>query len=281
MSSIMDELKTLQSERTGSGAPGPAETGDDGPPAGGAPVLGTPGRGRRRPPALVLGVVIALGALAAALVLPGRGGKSPPGETSTAARRDEGVPDTRDAQATTETDATELALAKPHDAAGPAASEAAGGIATPEKPADADSEGGADAEGGAAGEVDESPEGPPDEGVGPDTTTEVAEASGEAGSEPVEAAGTEPDEGAGPEPPKKVAPPVRVLTKAEDEANKVAIRGLKVFGVLVDDKGGGVYTSAGELRVGSRLNDMQVTEVTARYVIFKSCNKRYRWMLPH
>jgi hypothetical protein len=93
-------------------------------------------------------------------------------------------------------------------------------------------------------------------------------------ADPVEATGAEPVEAA---PPK---PPVRVLTLEEDEANKAAIRGLKVFGVLADERGVGVYTSEGELRAGGRFHEMEVTEVTLRFVLFESGSKRYRWLLP-
>jgi hypothetical protein len=81
--------------------------------------------------------------------------------------------------------------------------------------------------------------------------------------------------------PEPVEKPVHILTRDEDEANKTAIRSLKVFGVLADDDGVGVYTSEGELRTGDRFNGMTVTEVTSRYVVFERGNKRYRWMLPH
>ena len=95
--------------------------------------------------------------------------------------------------------------------------------------------------------------------------------------EPVAEAGPEAVERAVPEPAEE---PVRILTKAEDETNKAAIRSLKVFGVLADDRGIGVYTSEGELRKGDRFNGMAITEVTSRYVLFECGNKRYRWMLP-
>jgi hypothetical protein len=76
------------------------------------------------------------------------------------------------------------------------------------------------------------------------------------------------------------APPVRTLTEAEDKANKAAIRSLKVFGVMSDERGIGVYTSEGELRKGCRFSGMTITEVTPQYVVFECGSKRYRWLLP-
>jgi hypothetical protein len=280
MSSIMDELKTLQSERTGSGAPGRGETGDDEPPAGGGPVLRTPGRGRRRPPGLVLGVGIAIGALAAALVLPGRGGKPPARDGSTLARATEQpAEETEDAGSVpaagaqtipneAEPEATPDRALAPTEPEVPEAPEARTTEPAVVKPDDADGAVAAQA----ASEAEESPEGPPDESTRLAAADEAAESPGESGPEAVEEAHLEPV--------KEAPPPVRVLTPAEDAANKAAIRGLKVFGVLVDQKGVGVYTSEGELRVGSRFKEMDVTEVTSRYVVFESGNKRYRWLLP-
>jgi hypothetical protein len=87
-------------------------------------------------------------------------------------------------------------------------------------------------------------------------------------------------EAAEPDAPEPAKEPVRVLTTAEDKANKAAIRSLKVFGVIADERGVGVYTSEGELRKGERFNGMAIIEVTSRYVLFECGNKRYRWMLP-
>jgi len=71
-----------------------------------------------------------------------------------------------------------------------------------------------------------------------------------------------------------------MLTQAEHEANMTAIRGLRVLGVFEDGKGVAVYTSAGELRAGEQFNEMDITEVTLKYVVFECGNKRYKWMLP-
>jgi hypothetical protein len=99
-------------------------------------------------------------------------------------------------------------------------------------------------------------------------------------AEPVEEAASEPEEVAS-EPVEEEAPaaPVRVLTRAEDEANKAAIRGLKVMAVFGDERGIGVYTSGGELRRGGRFQGMDITQVTLKYVVFECGNKRYKWML--
>jgi hypothetical protein len=78
-----------------------------------------------------------------------------------------------------------------------------------------------------------------------------------------------------------VTQPVRVLTEAEDEANKAAIRGLSVRAVFGDETGITVYTSAGPLREGVRFRGMDVVEVTTRSVVFECGNKRYRWCLPN
>jgi hypothetical protein len=102
-----------------------------------------------------------------------------------------------------------------------------------------------------------------------------AESVAVVGSESLEIASAEPVEAPLPK------PPVRILTLEEDEANKAAIRELKVFGVLADEQGVGVYTSEGELRAGGQFRAMQVTEVTLRSVLFECGNKRYRWLLPH
>jgi hypothetical protein len=76
------------------------------------------------------------------------------------------------------------------------------------------------------------------------------------------------------------APPVRTITKAEDEANKAAIRALKVHAVLSDEHGIGLYTSEGHLHEGSSFRGMEVKTITSRYVVFEYGPKRYKWLLP-
>ncbi len=271
MSSIMDELKTLQGKRDASRVGGDAGERPAEPPASPAPMLGAPQAPRRRRSGLVLGVLIALVALGVALVLPRLGGRSRAGERPTVAAADEhpseSSPDAQgDAVANAggavahdaEPDATDdtpvaLAEADTHEVAGAGAT----GVALVE-PRDVDDTTIPEVADGAS-----APEEPADESAAPEEATARVEE-------------TRPElvKGAAP------ALPVRVLTLAEDEANKAAIRGLKVFGVLADEKGIGVYTSAGELREGSRFNEMDVTKVTSRYVILECGNKRYKWMLP-
>jgi len=117
----------------------------------------------------------------------------------------------------------------------------------------------------------------PDEQLAQAVDAAPGDAEAAPGPEPVAEATPEAVERAVPEPAEE---PLRVLTEAEHEANKTAIRSLKVFGVIADDHGVGVYTSEGELRTGDRFNGMAVTEVTSKYVVFECGNKRYRWMLP-
>jgi len=124
---------------------------------------------------------------------------------------------------------------------------------------------------------DAEPVTPPDQQLAQAESAGSSDAPVASAPEPVAEADPEAVEGAIPEPAKE---PVRVLTQAEDEANKAAIRSLKVFGVIADDNGVGVYTSEGELRQGDRFSGMAITEVTSRYVLFECGNKRYRWMLP-
>jgi len=152
----------------------------------------------------------------------------------------------------------------------------------------------------------EPPEHPAGESVAPDLTAETTETPGpgpeqesvateaettaEAQTPAIADTAASPDETARPQPGPATdaaadtipAPEVqvRVLTQEEDEANRAAIRDLKVLAVLAGDKGVGVYTSAGELRTGKQFGGMDIARVTNRYVIFECGNKRYKWMLP-
>jgi len=240
MSSIMDQLRTLQGKRAASQPPG-----DSGLPPVGGPDVRAPARGaqRARRYGLMIGVLVGFAVLGASLVV-FKGGAPTPVETRPAAAEA--------AQPSGESGpGVQLALALDLRDTAPEPAE--------EPPSDpAPSVSLEPVEEAAPEPVEEAPPEPPEE----------------AASEPVGEAPPEPE----PEVPSKA--PVRVLSQAEHEANMAAIRGLQVVGVLDDGKGIGVYTSEGELRAGGQFDRMDIAEVTLRYVVFESGNKRYKWMLP-
>jgi len=310
MSSIMDELRRLQGKRTPgrpSSSPDPSDVPDASEPldaqladAPGAPVLthraaaGHPGEHTR----LLLGGLIAALALAAALSIAVLGGwpreesapvamasrQDAPQETTEPADVADPAPDVH---AATEPPGPDVA-ADNEPVAADQPVEVAEAV-EPSQEADAAKmdlvvarlhvleaiEPLHEPPGGESHDAE--PATPPDQQLAEVASPGSGDAPAAPAPEPAAEASPEAVERAVPEP---VEEPVRILTKAEDEANKTAIRSLKVFGVLADDRGIGVYTSEGQLRKGDRFNGMAITEVTSRYVLFECGNKRYRWMLP-
>jgi len=253
MSSIMDELKKLQGKRAAS------------PPPPTAPEIAAPMREalRAKRYSRALGVLVGLAVLGATLVVlkSARPSRGPDAATTavTEKRSAQNEPETQLAMASVaETPVPNEAQGAEHDAPAP--------VEDPE-PVEAIEE-----------TLPESVEQTSPDAV-PSPSRELVEA---ASPEPVEAASPEPVEAASPEPVEAAPPkaPVRMLTQAEHEANMTAIRGLRVLGVFEDGKGVAVYTSAGELRAGEQFNEMDITEVTLKYVVFECGNKRYKWMLP-
>ena len=296
MSSIMDNLRALQGER---GAPGPPGSPGQSPAKGPGAVVSRPvvARARRRwCSGPVLGALVALAAVSVVLVAIKVGRPLRGGETAIAAASGEPSsagpvqPAGSPAKVTAKVTANETGGDAAHDAAaGPDATEVAlvepgdtdaGAMATldesdpPEVDVTmADDVGsGSDAAEPEAAPAEEALVEPVEEAPA-EPVVVVAEPQAEAPAEPVEEAPVERVESAAP------AVPVRVLTQAEDEANKAAIRGLKVMAVFGDERGIGVYTLRGELRRGGRFSGMDITQVTLKYVVFECGNKRYKWML--
>ena len=266
MSSIMDELRRLQGRRTQPHAP------LDGvlPPPEPSPVPAQVVAARPKAqvsPARVVGILaFALVGLVALLMLPTLGGRR-----ESAAKKTAAAPD------------TVLAKAERHPPAEPDVARPAGTSpdAAPERKVSPPT-----APDGVSGESSEEPA----ELAAflnsietlPEPRFELASLPAPTDAQPVEetvpadetadtAAGTLEE---------TVTEPARVLTEAEDEANRAAIRGLAVHAVFGDDHGIVVYSSAGELREGSHFNGMDVKQVTTRSVLFECGNKRYRWLLP-
>lgn len=288
MSSIMDELKTLQGSRVAGKRPA-GRGGEPGPEGAARPPHPVWSR-QRSQTGVVLGLAAVLVVLLAVLVVRVGGGPPRTADRSTvvaAADRPEekaadvGAEVVADAAAAaTETEAgarqdrasvlAELIGRMMFRADGRAAPEASD---PPETVPTEEPERALTDKAGAEPLPEVAPE-PPEINEAETAEATSSEPVETASAEPVEVACTEPVEVA---PPK---PPVRILTQEEDEANKAAIRGLKVLGVLADDRGVGVYTSSGELRAGGRFHGMQITEVTLRSVLFESGNKHYRRLLP-
>ena len=271
MSSIMDELRRLQGRRTQPHAPldgvvPPSEPSPPPEPPAHARIVPACPKARSIPTHIVAILAFALVGLVALLMLPTLGGRR-----ESAAKKTAAAPDTVLAKAERQPPAEP-------DAARPA--ETSPG-ATPEQKVSPPT-----APDGASGESSEEPAElaaflDPIERL-PEPRFELASVPAPTDAQPVEetvpadetadtAAGTLEE---------TVTEPARVLTEAEDEANKAAIRGLAVHAVFGDDHGIVVYSSAGELREGSHFNGMDVKQVTTRSVLFECGNKRYRWLLP-
>ena len=267
MSSIMDELRRLQGRRTQPHAP------LDGvlPPPEPSPVPAQVVAARPKAqvsPARVVGILaFALVGLVALLMLPTLGGRR-----ESAAKKTAAAPDTVLAKAERQPPA-EPDAARPAETSPDAAPERK--VSPPTAPD------------GVSGESSEEPA----ELAAflnsietlPEPRFELASLPAPAGAQPVEEAALADETADVPAAgtlEETVTEPARVLTEAEDEANRAAIRGLAVHAVFGDDHGIVVYSSAGELREGSHFNGMDVKQVTTRSVLFECGNKRYRWLLP-
>jgi hypothetical protein len=289
MSSIMDELKTLQGNRAFTGRPGRSQGEPGAEPESAGPMCCLVRARRPSHAAVVLALSGALAVLLALLVVHGAGGPARgavrPVVAAAAERPKESAPVVQ-AEVAADAAAAAQPEAEAHTGGG-WAPLLAGLIERAKVHSDVvaatDPQAGVEPEGHTegwwapllAGLIERATMHSDVVAVHTQLEEPEAESVAVVGSESLEIASAEPVEAPLPK------PPVRILTLEEDEANKAAIRELKVFGVLADEQGVGVYTSEGELRAGGQFRAMQVTEVTLRSVLFECGNKRYRWLLPH
>ncbi|MBN1916326.1 MAG: hypothetical protein JW889_00335 [Verrucomicrobia bacterium] len=281
MSSIMDELRKLQGGRT----PSPPPPTLSGPPP-------TRPSFRLNPVYAVGFLAVVLAGLVAMLVLPtlGRSRARAPAQTVSQPRIITARAEERsDPPAGTPAPGVASARTQPEQV-----------VSTPDMPEDADSTSGEqpDETASCTDPIEASPESAltlgavADRGPEPktDRALEQADPTAVEPERPASAQNAEENVPATTGPAEKalaagtladtVTEPDRVLTEAEDEANRTAIRALTVQAVFGDDNSVVVYTSAGQLRQGTRFKDMDVMEVTTRSVLFQCGKKRYRWCLP-